>query len=168
MSKIKYYYNGKVVRTSNNEYRYGIAWNDKIVACCSRKDLAQKKLNEEIRYNQDRIAAQISFLQEAKTTTKWDTYIKRICADYLITREQYLEKINKYLEHLKNVKIQAVKLDMVYRGYTIKEVNEDLGESDDRMNRIYEIYKGDNFINTALTLSSARDYIDSGLNENYL
>lgn len=58
---------------------------------------------------------------------------------------------------------------MKYHGYIIKKVATDLGEDDPRLNYTYEVYDKDGkFINTALTLSTAKEYIDSGLNDNYL
>lgn len=57
---------------------------------------------------------------------------------------------------------------MKYHKHIIKKVYADLGEINDRLNYIYEIYKDGKYINTALTLSSAKDFIDSGYNTNYL
>ena len=57
---------------------------------------------------------------------------------------------------------------MKYHNCIIKKVKEDLGEDDERLNYIYEIYKDGKFINNALTLSTAKQFIDSGFNENYL
>lgn len=48
------------------------------------------------------------------------------------------------------------------------KVYTDLGEDDDRLNYTYEIYKDGKYIQTALTLSTAKEYIDSDYNENYL
>lgn len=110
MGKIKYYYNGKLVRTSNNEYKYGIAWDDKIVACCSRMDLAQKRLILEIQTNQNRIASNERFLREAKTTTEWDRCLEKWCAEESITRDQYLKKVEQRNEYLKSVEIKIVEL----------------------------------------------------------
>lgn len=58
---------------------------------------------------------------------------------------------------------------MKYHKHEIKKVKEDLGEDDDRLNYVYEIYneKGEFLIN-ALTLSTAKEYIDSGYDERYL
>lgn len=57
---------------------------------------------------------------------------------------------------------------MKYHKCIIKKVRTDLGESEERKNCVYEIYYDGDFINTALTLSTAKDYIDSGFNANYL
>lgn len=58
---------------------------------------------------------------------------------------------------------------MKYHNYIIKKVKSDLGEEDERLNYEYEIYDKDgNWINNALTLGTAKEYIDSGLNDNYL
>lgn len=57
---------------------------------------------------------------------------------------------------------------MKYHGHEIKRVNTDLGEERGRDNCTYEIYKDGKYIQTALTISTAKEYIDSGYNENYL
>ena len=57
---------------------------------------------------------------------------------------------------------------MKYHKHEIKKVYTDLGEDDDRLNYTYEIYKDGKYIQTALTLSTAKEYIDSDYNENYL
>ena len=57
---------------------------------------------------------------------------------------------------------------MKYHGHEIKRVKMDLGENDERKNCIYEIYKNGEFIQNALSINSAKDYIDSNYNENYL
>lgn len=58
---------------------------------------------------------------------------------------------------------------MKYHKHTIVKVREDLGEEDERKNCVYEIYdESGKYINVALTIPSAKDFIDSGYNENYL
>lgn len=58
---------------------------------------------------------------------------------------------------------------MKYHNHIIKKVNEDLGEENKKLNFIYKIYdKNNKYIDTALTIDSAKDYIDSGYNKNYL
>lgn len=57
---------------------------------------------------------------------------------------------------------------MKYHGHEIKKVRTDLGEERTRDNNTYEIYKDGQYIQTALTVSTAKEYIDSGYNENYL
>lgn len=57
---------------------------------------------------------------------------------------------------------------MKYHKCEIKKVPTDLGENDKNKNYTYEIYKDSKFINVALTLSSAKDYIDSDFNSLYL
>ena len=57
---------------------------------------------------------------------------------------------------------------MKYHGHEIIKVPTDLGEEDPRKNFTYEIYENCIYINTALTLASAKTYIDSGYNETYL
>lgn len=57
---------------------------------------------------------------------------------------------------------------MKYHKYIIKKVPTDLGESDPRLNFTYEIYKDGVWKNNALTLTSAKEYIDYGEDDNYL
>ena len=57
---------------------------------------------------------------------------------------------------------------MKYHGYEIKKTPADLGENDERLNYIYRITKDGEFKANALTLSTAKEYIDSGENESYL
>lgn len=57
---------------------------------------------------------------------------------------------------------------MKYHKHEIRKVFTDLGEENPRDNFTYEIYKDDVYINTALTLSTAKTFIDSGYNETYL
>lgn len=57
---------------------------------------------------------------------------------------------------------------MKYHKCEIKKIATDLGEEDARLNFTYEIYKDNSYLNTALTLSTAKQYIDSGFNDNYL
>jgi hypothetical protein len=57
---------------------------------------------------------------------------------------------------------------MKYHGHEIIKVSTDLGEEDPRKNFTYEIYKDTAYINTALTLSTAKTYIDSDYNDTYL
>ena len=56
-----------------------------------------------------------------------------------------------------------------YHGHTLIKRREDLGESDKRLNCLYEIYGPDGtYLVTALDFVSAKEYIDSGHNETYL
>lgn len=57
---------------------------------------------------------------------------------------------------------------MKYHKHEIKKVYTDLGEDDPRDNYTYEIYFDGVHIATALTLSTAKTYIDSNYNETYL
>lgn len=57
---------------------------------------------------------------------------------------------------------------MKYHGHEIKRINTDLGESQKSKNCVFEIYKDDKYIATALTTSTAKEYIDSGYNDTYL
>ena len=58
---------------------------------------------------------------------------------------------------------------MKYHKHEIKKVYTDLGEDNDRLNYTYEIYNEQGeYINVALTLRTAKDYIDSGYDDNYL
>lgn len=57
---------------------------------------------------------------------------------------------------------------MKYHNHIIKKVYTDLGEDNPRFNYTYEIYKDNKYLNTALSLSSAKEYIDTDYNEIYL
>ena len=57
---------------------------------------------------------------------------------------------------------------MKYHGCEIKKVKDDLGENTERLNCSYEIYKDGKKIQTALTLSNAKEFIDSGFDINVL
>lgn len=57
---------------------------------------------------------------------------------------------------------------MKYHKCVIKKVATDLGEDDPRLNYTYEIYQNNQYIDTALTLSSAKEFIDTGFNDNVL
>ena len=57
---------------------------------------------------------------------------------------------------------------MKYHKCVIKKVATDLGEDDPRLNYTYKIYKDGEWLDNALTLSSAKEYIDSGFDDNYL
>lgn len=57
---------------------------------------------------------------------------------------------------------------MKYHGHEIIKKPTDLGEEDYRKNFTYEIFKDGEYIQTALTLSTAKSYIDNDYNETYL
>ena len=57
---------------------------------------------------------------------------------------------------------------MKYHKHIVKKVPCDLGEDDPKLNYVYEIWKDGKKITEAITLSSAKEYIDSGYNEYYL
>lgn len=57
---------------------------------------------------------------------------------------------------------------MKYHGHEILKVPTDLGEEDPRLNYTYEIYENCIYIQTALTLSNAKEFIDSGYDTNVL
>lgn len=48
--KIKYYLNGKLVRTSYNNYEFGITFNGRLLACCASYSLAVKRYKSEYRH----------------------------------------------------------------------------------------------------------------------
>lgn len=57
---------------------------------------------------------------------------------------------------------------MKYHNHEIEKVYADLGEEREKDNRIYQIFKDGIFINEAITLNSAKDYIDNEYDDNYL
>lgn len=48
--KMKYYYKGKKVRTSDNIYTHGVFYNGKVIACCGSEYNALKRLRQEFNY----------------------------------------------------------------------------------------------------------------------
>lgn len=57
---------------------------------------------------------------------------------------------------------------MKYHGHEIIKTPTDLGEENPRKNFTYEIFKDGKYINTALTISTAKTYIYNDYNETYL
>ena len=57
---------------------------------------------------------------------------------------------------------------MKYHDCEIIKRHEDLGEDNPHLNFVYEIYHKGEWKNEALTLSTAKQYIDSGFDETYL
>lgn len=57
---------------------------------------------------------------------------------------------------------------MKYHGHEIIKKPTDLGEDNPRLNYTYEILKAGKRINVALSLSSAKEYIDSNYDASYL
>lgn len=57
---------------------------------------------------------------------------------------------------------------MKYHGCEIKKVRDDLGEDDERLNCSYKVYKDGKYVNVALTLSTAKEFIDSNFDPMYL
>lgn len=55
-----------------------------------------------------------------------------------------------------------------YKGHEIIRVKTDLGEERECDNCTFEIYKDGKYIQTALTLGTAKEYISSGYKEIYL
>lgn len=51
---MKYYYNGIKIRTSDNVYTHAVIRGEKVIACCGRKDLADKRARNEIVYQTKR------------------------------------------------------------------------------------------------------------------
>lgn len=57
---------------------------------------------------------------------------------------------------------------MKYHNCEIIKRPEDFGEDNPRLNFVYVIYHKGEWKNEALTLSTAKEYIDSGFDESYL
>lgn len=58
---------------------------------------------------------------------------------------------------------------MKYHDHIIKIVSEDLGESDPKLNRVYEIYDQQGELRgITITLNNAKEYIDTGYDDNVL
>lgn len=59
---------------------------------------------------------------------------------------------------------------MKYHGHEIIKVKEDMGYSgdDDFLNYVYKIYKDGEYMGEAWSLNTAKEYIDTGYDTNYL
>lgn len=58
---------------------------------------------------------------------------------------------------------------MKYHGHIIKKIYADLGEENENKNRVYQIFnKEGKFVNEALILNSAKDYINNKYEKTYL
>lgn len=105
---MKYYYNGKKVRTSDNLYTHAIIKGEKVIACCSRYDLAVKRLNQEINnFNKD-IASNEKFLQEAIEGKQDD------CIGYFKVKNrcELIDFIQNCIERQKHTKFKIVELQV--------------------------------------------------------
>ena len=106
--KKKYYYNGKLVRTSNNDYPYGILRGDQVVACCGRYDLALNRLKESQGYLECDIAREKKFIDKLIND---DAYALEWVAKLNSTKEEYLEICYKKLDKLEHTEIKIVELE---------------------------------------------------------
>lgn len=57
---------------------------------------------------------------------------------------------------------------MKYHGHILKKEHEDLGEPEEKFNFLIHIYKDGEEIAVAASFGSAKDFIDSGYDSNYL
>ena len=107
--KKKYYYNGKLVRTSNNDYPYGILRGDQVVACCGRYDLALNRLKESQGYLEYDIAHEKKFIDKVTNDDK-------DALDWLAKlnweKQAYLEYAYKKLDELEHTEIKIVELEV--------------------------------------------------------
>lgn len=106
--KKKYYYNGELVRTSDNDYPYGILRGETIVSCCSRYDLAEKKCNEARIYMDRVIASNKKYLQET-IEGKHDEEIKKYYPD--MTKTQFIEDRKDLINRQEKMEIKIVELE---------------------------------------------------------
>ena len=106
--KKNYYLNGKLVRRSDNIYTHAIIKGEKVIACCSRYDLAVKRLNQEINYFNKEIASDEIFLQEA-IEGKHDE-----CISYfkVKNRAELIDFIKNGIERQKEIKFKIVELEV--------------------------------------------------------
>ena len=93
--KHKYYYNNQLVRTSENEYKYGVLKGSKIVACTSRLDLAQKRLNEELN----------NYSKLTRSNEKYLETLKEEDTLYEVLK-QTLERQKRVLNNIKIVELE--------------------------------------------------------------
>lgn len=106
--KNKYYYNGELVRTSANDYAYGILRGKKIVACCSRKDLAEKRLAQEITHMEHVVKSNKRWLQEV-INGEQDEYLRKYEPNK--TKEQEIEETKALIARQESLEIKIVELE---------------------------------------------------------
>lgn len=86
---MKYYYNGKLVRTSKHEYKYGLLNTlGGIIACSKSKENLLKQKNREMKFNEKQIAYFKKHLGGKQEVTG-------------LTNEELLEDYIKSLEKIK-------------------------------------------------------------------
>lgn len=93
---MKYYIDGKLVRTSKNTYTHAVLFGDELVSCSSRYDLAVKEMDRRIANHNGNIAdfkSAIKAIDEGK-----NFYWTKCCghsykAKVTRTREAYVEAI---------------------------------------------------------------------------
>lgn len=106
---MKFYYNGKLVRTSkSHEYSHGVLHNGKVVSCHGSRELAFKEMTSRI----SRADARIQACQMAMAAIErgerfyWTKAGGRSCkAEIHSTKEQYLSYIEEAKEYKKNFEI---------------------------------------------------------------
>lgn len=68
--KNKYYYNGKLVRTSENDYNYAVVVDeDYVISCHQNIELAQKQLHKTMNEYNKRIANDKKYLETNPLST---------------------------------------------------------------------------------------------------
>ena len=102
---MKFYYNGKLVRTSENEYKYAIVRGNRVITCHTRYDLAEKELIKQLEKKNKIIESNERYLEEVKKGNK-DEFLKS-CN---ITREQEIEELTKLIPLQKQCSIKIVEL----------------------------------------------------------
>lgn len=96
--KNKYYVEGKLVRTSENDYQYAVMIGNKVISCCSRYDLAEKRFNQEKNHFQNYV---ISGNEKSLSKYEVDSF------DYMRLKE-IIEKQKKLLTTIRIVKLEKV------------------------------------------------------------
>lgn len=109
---MKYYYNGIKVKTSNNTYTHAVVRigesGTKVIACCSRYDLAVKRLNKKVEDFNQITAVHERFLQRAIKGEE-DRLI-----DFfeLSNREELIQKAKDTVERRNKVQFKIVELEV--------------------------------------------------------
>lgn len=91
--KNKYYVNGKLVRTSENEYTHAIMVRTKCIACCGSLALANKRFNSE--YN------------EIKRDIEWHKKALKEIENGTRQQPKWYESLEKYISALKSDLLRA-------------------------------------------------------------
>lgn len=117
MAKKKYYFDGRLIRTSDRVYTHVVLRGDKVVSCCGRLELAEKELSRQ----KNRATADIKFfqgclkaLQDGKASIRYTERVGRrsFTGVYKITEpaEYYQNKIAELESLIRNYRAEPLEI----------------------------------------------------------